>query len=170
MDLRDKLKQIRYLALDFDGVMTDNTVTIDQHGNESVTCNRSDGLGIRLVKAAGIEVGVFSSSYCDAARYRCKALNVPYHATGLDGKLEALQGVWPNLDEVLFVGNDVNDLECMRAVGLAVCPHDAHHLVCREFSRASQSEFHDAGVVLYRPGGGGFVRNVCDMLIEARRG
>lgn len=148
----------RLLALDFDGVLTDNTVWIDEVGSEMVRCDRSDGLGLRMVLEAGIGVTVLSSEPSPVVPARCSKLGVECRH-GLSDKRAELERIMRENrlrpDEVVYVGNDVNDLGCMRLAGTAVAVRDAH-------PQALQI----ADLVLERSGGHGAVRELCDLLLE----
>src|SRR5262245_36758431 len=145
------------LVLDFDGVLTDNSVYVDENGVESVRCSKGDGMGLGLVRKAGLSVIILSSEENAVVRRRAEKLRVPCISgvadkTAAFRQLLATQGV--SAAEVIFVGNDVNDLGCLReaACGLAVA--DAH-----------ASAIQAADGVLSRPGGHGAVRELCDVLL-----
>ncbi|MBU1694421.1 MAG: HAD hydrolase family protein [Verrucomicrobia bacterium] len=150
---------IKLLALDFDGVMTDNRVLVDQEGREAVLCHRGDGLGIGMLKKAGIEVVVISMEPNPVVSARCRKLKIDC-IQKCEEKLRALQqiaaarGLKPR--DMAFVGNDVNDLECLRWVGLPIAVADA------------EPEVRKAAVyVTRRPGGYGAVREVAEKILEA---
>lgn len=144
------------LVLDFDGVMTDDRVWVDEAGREAVVFDRRDGMGIRLLREAGVEVLVLSTEVNPVVGARCKKLGIPSQQ-GLGDKRASLlrwvdeRGI--DLADVAYVGNDVNDLGCLHAVGLPVAVSDAHPDVLAA-----------AQVTLRRPGGRGAVREVCDLL------
>jgi N-acylneuraminate cytidylyltransferase len=149
-------EDLRLVVLDFDGVLTDNRVWIAQDGDEWVACSRSDGLGIELLKRCGIDAVVLSTEQNPVVGRRCLKLGLPYEQAVRDkgSRLRALleeRGVEPS--QVVYVGNDVNDLDCMRLVGCAVAVADAHQDVLRA-----------AHIVLARPGGAGAVRELCERL------
>jgi YrbI family 3-deoxy-D-manno-octulosonate 8-phosphate phosphatase len=146
------------LALDFDGVMTDNRVLVLEDGREAVLCNRGDGLGLERLREVGVPVLVISKERNPVVGARCAKLGLPY-MQGVDGK-------WPLLrrhlaeqrldpDRVVFVGNDVNDLECLRNVGCGVAVADAHPEILAS-----------AAVVLKARGGEGAVREICDLIVD----
>jgi N-acylneuraminate cytidylyltransferase len=144
------------LALDFDGVMTDNTVIVNQDGTESVICSRSDGMGIGMLRRTGLPIAVFSTEPNPVVAARCRKLQIPCRHNLAD-KIGALSS-WAeehriNLRDVVYVGNDVNDLECLRAVGCPVVPADAHPEAIRL-----------ARIVLNQRGGEGAVRAVAELL------
>ncbi len=154
------LAPIRLLVLDFDGVLTDNRVIVRQDGSESVSCDRSDGLGIEKLLAGGrIEAVVLSKETNPVVSARCRKLGLPC-SHGHDEKLPQLERMATErgltASQVAYVGNDVNDLEAMDWCGVAVAVADAYPEV-----RAS------ADFVTLRPGGRGAVREVCDLLLAA---
>ena len=160
-DLDPLLANVRLAVFDFDGVFTDNSVWVNERGEESVRCCRADGFGLRRLREAGVEAVVLSTEQVAIAAVRSRKLEVDCRH-GLSDKLAALReeverrGV--GLEETAYVGNDINDADCMRAVGLSVCPADAWPEV--------------AGLArwtLERRGGEGCVREFCDAVWEARR-
>lgn len=154
------LANVKLLVLDFDGVLTDNRVLVDEQGIEAVWCSRSDGWGIARAKEAGIEVMVLSSEVNPVVAARCKKLDIAC-VQGVGEKRTVLEVLVSerglSLDEVAYVGNDVNDLSCLQIVGLPLTVADAHPGVLKE-----------ARWVLSKPGGHGAVRELCDMLLEAK--
>ncbi len=120
--------RVRAVVSDFDGVMTDNRVIVDQQGGEAVVCNRGDGWGIYLLKQAGILVVCISTEENPVVRARCEKLGIPYWQAQQD-KLAALQAFLDQYEldpeECLYVGNDTNDAACLQHAGVAVVPRDA---------------------------------------------
>ena len=149
----------RLVALDFDGVFTDNTVHVDQDGRESVTCHRGDGHGLSMLKQL-IPVVVLSTEENPVVAARCRKLGLSYEQGLGPNKEQALRRYADEmgvpLSEVLFVGNDVNDLGCLRAVGTPVAVADAVPEVKAV-----------AHAVLSRSGGNGALRELADVLIMA---
>lgn len=159
-ELSRLLERIRLLVLDFDGVMTDNRVLADQDGGEAVWCHRGDGWGIARLKERGVEIIVISTEANPVVAARCRKLGI--HCThDCADKLTALRrlaedkGLLPA--SIAYVGNDVNDLDCLRWVGLPIAVADAEPEV-----RAV------AALVTTRPGGMGAVREVTDWFPAAR--
>ena len=155
-----RLDDVRLVVLDFDGVLTDNRVWVSEDGSEAVACDRSDGMGLSLLQKQGIAAVVLSTETNPVVAERCRKLGVPYQQ-GLTDKSEALLAVAADrgvdLSQVAYVGNDINDLGCMRLVGCAVAVADAHPNVVSE-----------ADLVLSKPGGHGAVRELCDMVLSRR--
>lgn len=157
----DVLARVQLLALDFDGVMTDDRVLVDETGREAVLCSRSDGMGIGRVKEAGVEVVVLSKETNPVVTARCRKLGIAC-TQSLDDKLPVLQalaaerGLEPH--QVAYVGNDLNDAPPLGWVGVPIAVGDA-----RPEARAV------ARWTTTRPGGFGAVREVCEWLISARK-
>jgi YrbI family 3-deoxy-D-manno-octulosonate 8-phosphate phosphatase len=158
--LEAKFSQVELLVLDFDGVMTDNRVLVMEDGREAVWCSRSDGLGLELLRKQSIPVIVLSKEPNAVVARRCEKLKIPF-VQGLDRKIEGLQTVLKEraiaAERVAFVGNDVNDLECLEAVGLPIAVSDAYPEVKAV-----------AAYVTTHLGGRGAVREVCDRILSAR--
>jgi YrbI family 3-deoxy-D-manno-octulosonate 8-phosphate phosphatase len=149
--------RVSALAMDFDGVHTDNRVLVGQEGHESVWCNRSDGLGIELLRKSGVPMVVMSKERNPVVEARCKKLQIPY-VQSLEDKLGALKD-WAEqeripAEQLVFLGNDINDLECMRWAGCAVAVNDSHAEVLR-----------NAHIVLNASGGNGAVRELCELIL-----
>ncbi|MBM3616935.1 MAG: N-acylneuraminate cytidylyltransferase [Alphaproteobacteria bacterium] len=152
--LKPRLEAIKALVFDFDGVMTDDHVTVSETGEESVRCSRSDGMGITLLKEKGLKLFILSKEKNPVVLARAKKLGIPAQ-NSTDSKLPALQA-WAaengvSLSEIAYMGNDVNDVEVMGQVGLAIAPADAH-----------PSAKAVAHYITAKDGGKGAVREVCD--------
>jgi len=150
----------KLIALDFDGVLTDNRVWISEDGKEMVVSDRSDGMGISMLKQSGFKVVVISTERNPVVKERCKKLGIDVYQ-GIGNKLSVLKKIIEELDitlnDVLFVGNDINDLECIRAVGCGVAVSDAHPLVIE-----------GAKWVLEHPGGRGAIRELSEILLKSK--
>jgi YrbI family 3-deoxy-D-manno-octulosonate 8-phosphate phosphatase len=149
------------LVMDFDGVHTDNLVQVDQDGRESVSCSREDGLGLEQLRKTGLPMLVLSKEQNPVVLARCKKLQLPCWS-GIDAKLLALKR-WCSEQHVslagtVYVGNDVNDNECLAAVGCGVAVADAHPDAKRH-----------ARIVLERSGGQGALRELCELILERRK-
>lgn len=154
-----KLKEIRMLVLDFDGVMTDNRVLLSQDGVESVFCHRGDGQGVENLVKVGVSVVVISKESSPVVAARCRKLGISCFQNAGD-KLAMLKQIVKEhdveLDRVVYVGNDINDIVCIKAAGVGVAVADA----CPEV-RAS------ADIVTQAFGGKGAVREICDLILES---
>jgi YrbI family 3-deoxy-D-manno-octulosonate 8-phosphate phosphatase len=151
-------KRVDLLVLDFDGVLTDDRVWVDQDGHEMVAANRRDGLGIAALHKAGIPMVVLSTESNPVVAARCRKLNLE-SIQGLADKSQALQRLIQDRHvdptHVIYLGNDVNDLPCFPLVGCALAVADAHPEVLSK-----------ADIVLTRLGGDGAVRELCDRIIQ----
>ncbi len=158
---RRDLAKLRLIVFDFDGVMTDNRVMVMQDGTEGVLCNRSDGLGIGMLRDAGLALLILSKEENPVVSARARKLKIEC-MQGIDDKLTALKALLAHraIDaaSVAYVGNDLNDLECMGHVGMPIAVADAYPQVLRI-----------AQLTTTRPGGHGAVREVCDWILSARQ-
>lgn len=151
-------ERIEAVVYDFDGVLTDNRVTVSEDGVESVTCDRGDGLGISLIWERGIEQLVLSKEANPVVTARCQKLKLPviqgqdYKWTVLQKWMEA-KGISPA--GTIYVGNDINDIECLQNVGCGVVVQDAHPGVQRF-----------AQLILQQPGGRGAIRELADLILN----
>ncbi|WP_296665210.1 acylneuraminate cytidylyltransferase [Demequina sp.] len=148
------------LVMDFDGVHTEDTATVDQNGVESVTVSRSDGMGIAMLREARLPMLILSREENPVVAARARKLGVEV-SHDVHEKLPYLER-WCaerdiSLDRVAYVGNDLPDLPCLAAVGWPVVPADAH-------PRAQAA----ARIVLTRGGGRGAVRELAEMILAAR--
>jgi YrbI family 3-deoxy-D-manno-octulosonate 8-phosphate phosphatase len=146
------------VVLDFDGVLTDNAVLVDQDGREMVRAHRGDGWGLARLRDAGIPVAVLSTESNPVVAARCEKLRIPYVQEISDkeaGLRALLDERGARAEHTIFVGNDVNDLGALRIAGLPVVVADADP----EAMRAAR-------LVLTRRGGQGAVRELCDMLLR----
>ena len=125
----DDLSNIKLIIYDFDGVMTDNKVYVDQNGNEMVQVSRADGLGVSEIKKLDIKQVIISTEKNPVVLMRAKKLGINcFH--GIDNKkVQVISYCEKNnidLDDVVYIGNDINDKEAMGIVGKIFCPSDAH--------------------------------------------
>jgi 3-deoxy-D-manno-octulosonate 8-phosphate phosphatase (KDO 8-P phosphatase) len=155
------LSKCSHLFYDFDGVMTDNTVIMDEHGIESVRVNRSDGLAISALKKMGFAQAIVSTEKNNVVSMRAEKLGI-LCMQGLEDKKSVLldycidSSINPEL--CVFVGNDINDLEVMNSVGYPVCPSDAHSKII-SISR----------IVLNTKGGNGVIRELLDLITNKQK-
>lgn len=156
------ISNIRLVAFDFDGVFTDNSVFVFEDGREAVRCTRSDGLGIGKLKALGLSVVVVSTEVNPVVQARSrklviKCINGCNDKLAVINELAAEAGI--SLDQVAFVGNDINDLPCLTSVGLPIVVKDAHEDVVPYASYQTKIA-----------GGYGAVREVCDLFEKVLKG
>lgn len=147
---------IKLLALDFDGVMTNDKVYIDEEGVEMVRCSRADGLGIELLKKKGIDILVISKESNKVVKARCKKLKIQC-LHGENNKLGALRrGLAEKRiprNHVCYIGNDISDYECIKYAGIGVAVKESQGVLLKV-----------ADFVTRKRGGEGAVREICDKI------
>jgi 3-deoxy-D-manno-octulosonate 8-phosphate phosphatase (KDO 8-P phosphatase) len=160
-ELRPLLERVRFAVFDFDGVFTDNRVWVNERGEETLAFSRSDGLGLRRLEEVQVRLLIVSMEQNSIVGARAQKLRVDC-VQGVEDKLALLReradAAGVSLGETAYVGNDINDAECLLAVGLPVVPADAWPEVTAL-----------ARWVLSRGGGNGCVREFCDAVWEAKR-
>ncbi len=156
-----KLKHIKMLLLDVDGVMTDGTIIYDDSNIQTKTFCVRDGLGIRLLMLAGIEVGVISGRKSEALRHRCKNLNIHYIYDSVKNKVEILDELIEKTgitaENIAYMGDDLPDISIMKAVGMPIAVADAHEIII-EISH----------IVTSAKGGSGAIREICEAILKAQ--
>lgn len=158
--MNDLLRSIRFVVFDFDGVFTNNKVIVSEDGKESVVCDRSDGLGLNMLRSLGIGMAIVSTEVNPVVAARAKKLKLEcFH--GCEEKHDTVTQLLKEkgipFSQAAYVGNDINDLSCLNAVGLPVAVADAYPGVLAV-----------AKVVLERNGGEGAVREFCELLVRSR--
>ena len=127
-DLSQRLAKVQAVVTDFDGVLTDNRVHIDQDGRESVVCSRADGWGISRLQEAGVVVACISTEENPVVQARCTKLKIPCKH-GQRDKLSVLKDFLNEhsipAEQCMYIGNDTNDRACLEYAGIAVVPRDA---------------------------------------------
>ena len=158
----DKLVAVRLVAFDFDGVFTDNSVYVSQDGVEAVRCWRSDGIGLSRLSSTGVQLFIISTEASPVVTARAQKLKLPCKQS-VEDKAAAILIICKELgiapENTMFVGNDINDIPAFNVVGLPVAVADAY----------PETFPH----ILYRttkPGGHGAVREICDLIYNARKG
>lgn len=151
---------IKMIICDFDGVVTDNLVLTDQDGRESVTASRSDSMHIKKLRELGIEVMILSSEPNPVVLARAKKMGVEaMHGIGMQDKGRVMREVLARKnvppENVVYLGNDLNDLPCFEVAGWSVAVADAYPEVIRA-----------ADHVLTRTGGHGAVRELCEIVLS----
>jgi len=158
----DAAARVRLLVLDVDGVLTDGRLHYGPRGEALKVFHVRDGLGLKLLAAAGITLAVISGRRSAMTARRCRELGVRHLLQGVEDKLAAFDVLRRQLgvsqSACACVGDDVPDVPLMREMGLSFAVADAHPQARRA-----------AHVITRLPGGGGAVREVCDYLLEARR-
>lgn len=145
------------IIFDFDGVLTDDRVWVDQDGREMVCCSRRDGLAFDVLRHTNLKIFILSTEKNPVVAARARKLRIEV-AHGSTNKAETLQTLAEqhafSLSSALYVGNDINDLDAMQACGHSACPSDAHPAIL------SVAQHH-----LATPGGQGVAREVVEKLL-----
>ena len=144
---------ITHLFLDFDGVLTDNAVYVNEWGEESVRCSRSDGIGIEKVKSKGIVPVIVSSECNEVVSRRAQKLRIDC-IHGVSDKVIAMKQFCDDLSKAAFIGNDVNDYDAMEAVSIPIAVADANPEVKKLAKYVTKAR-----------GGHGAVREACGWLM-----
>lgn len=159
--LAPRLRQIQLLVCDVDGVLTDGGLHYDEQGRVVKRFDVRDGLAIRMLQRAGLEVAFLSGGRSGAIEQRARHLQVGHCLVGVGDKLSALRHLQASLQlerqHTAFIGDDLNDLTVRPAAGLLVCPADGAPGLRRQ-----------ADWVLRRRGGDGAVRELAESLLEHR--
>jgi YrbI family 3-deoxy-D-manno-octulosonate 8-phosphate phosphatase len=153
-------EKIDLIICDFDGVITDNRVWVDQDGHETVAAYRSDSVRVKELFAIGIEVMILSSEPNRVVEARARKMGVEaVHGVALHEKGRIMREIMErkNLkaENVIFIGNDINDLPCFEVAGWSVAVADAFPEVIRA-----------ADFVLSKNGGHGALREMCDLILN----
>lgn len=153
---KKQLEKIKLLILDVDGVMTDGGMYVSESGDQMKRYNTQDGMGIMHLTKSGFQVGIISSGFANnMVQKRAELLGIQHCYVGRDPKLEILkkwcEEIKLQLNEVAIIGDDINDLEVMKNIGLAICPANAVNSV--------KSHCH---IILSKKGGEGCVREFID--------
>lgn len=156
-----KAKEIKLLLLDVDGILTDGTITYTHEGTEIKSFHTRDGLGIRLLQEAGVEVGIITARSSEAVKRRAADLKLAHVYQGCRDKIKAYNELLAETklsdSEVAYMGDDWLDLPLLTRVGFAASVIDAVHEVRQVVD-----------YVTTLPGGRGAVREVCDLIITAK--
>ncbi|OGV27952.1 MAG: 3-deoxy-D-manno-octulosonate 8-phosphate phosphatase [Legionellales bacterium RIFCSPHIGHO2_12_FULL_35_11] len=160
-ELEEKAKKIKCVICDLDGVLTNGNIFIDNDNNELKSFNIQDGLGLRLLLSAGIEVAIITGSVNKVVDIRMKQLKINHYFKGQINKKNAYLELKSRLnltdDEFAYIGDDLPDLEIMQEVGLSVAVANAvKEVKARSFWNTEYA------------GGQGAVREVCDYILAVQ--
>ena len=156
-----RLKCVQLLILDVDGVLTNGGIIYNDDGSETKVFNVKDGLGIRLLMEAGIQVGIVTGRRSKALHRRCQDLGIVHIFDGIHDKAAVLDTVIKqtgiSVEETAYLGDDLPDLPLMRKVGSSICVADADEALLTQ-----------ADMVTSAKGGAGAVREVCEAILKAK--
>lgn len=158
-ELRSKLAKIKMLVIDVDGVMTDGGMYFTESGDQFKKFNTKDGMAIIHLTKNDFKVAIISSGFRgEAVKARAEMLGIQHCYVSRESKMKILREICEiekiNLDEVAMIGDDINDAEVMRSIGVSFCPADAVQVVKETVD-----------VVLSKKGGEGCVRELIDRYI-----
>ncbi len=159
-EFREKARRTQMLLMDVDGVLTDGT--FERHGDEETKRFHSrDGIGLVLARRAGLKLGLISGRYSSVVDHRARELGFDFVRLGVDNKVEALEQALEQegleLDQVVYMGDDLPDLPVLGRVGLSVTVADGHREVRSRVDYVTQAR-----------GGFGAVRELIDQLLVAK--
>jgi len=161
MSLDAKIKPIRLVAFDVDGVLTDGGLYLSDSGDEFKRFNSLDGHGLKMLRASGVELAIITGRKSKCVELRAKNLGISRLYQGVDDKWDAMQSLLADIrlapNAAAFMGDDVIDLPVMRRVGLALSVPAAPQLVREHAHYVSQHE-----------GGHGAVREVCELIMATQ--
>ncbi|MGV8056532.1 MAG: KdsC family phosphatase [Smithellaceae bacterium] len=160
-NLRDKLKKIKLLILDVDGVMTDGRIVMDDSGREIKQFDVRDGHGIKLIQRYGIKVALLTGRKSEVVKHRALDLGIKEVYQKAFNKKEIfakiLQKNKLDSSEAAFIGDDIIDIPVLKAAGFSSAVADALEVVKKSVDYVTQNK-----------GGRGAVREVCEMLLQAQ--
>jgi 3-deoxy-D-manno-octulosonate 8-phosphate phosphatase (KDO 8-P phosphatase) len=161
MLLSERIKPLRLIAFDVDGVLTDGGLYLSDSGEEFKRFNSLDGHGLKMLKASGVELAIITGRTSKCVELRAKNLGITRLYQGVEDKLAAMQSLLADLnllpEAAAFMGDDVVDLPVMRRVGLAL-----------SVPAATKAVRDHAHYVSQREAGHGAVREVCELILGAQ--
>ena len=156
-----RAKKIKLVIFDVDGVMTDGGLTIGDDGQEYKTFNTQDGLGMKLLKASGVQMAIITGRTSNVVKQRSESTGVAHFYQGVDDKLVAFNDLITKLniapEQTAFMGDDIVDMPPMLRCGLAV-----------SVPAAPDSVKQRAHYVTRKEGGHGAVRELCELIMQAQ--
>lgn len=159
--LRAKLKKIRMLVLDVDGVMTDGRIVLDGEGREVKSFDVQDGYGIHLLHRGGFKVGIISGRRSEAVSRRAEELHIDALHQGVRYKLKAYSRILESYDlrdaDICYAGDDLPDLPILNRAGVAVAVRNAHPEVRKIAHYTTKAK-----------GGDGAVREIAELLLRVQ--
>ncbi len=159
--LKARIKKIKFILLDIDGILTDGRIVYDNKGNELKFFDVQDGFGVILLKRVGIDAGIMTAKSSRIVKRRAKDLKVKYLYMNCFYKLEAFEELLKksnlNSEEICYMGDDLIDVPVLKRVGFAVSVPNA-------IDEAKEA----AHYVTKRHGGRGAVREVCDLILKTQ--
>jgi 3-deoxy-D-manno-octulosonate 8-phosphate phosphatase (KDO 8-P phosphatase) len=160
-NIKEKLKKIKLLILDVDGVMTDGSIIMDDEGRESKSFNVLDGHGLKMLQRYGVKVAILTGRKSKVVEYRANDLGIADVYQGALNKKEVFEKILGkhklSTDEVAYVGDDIVDIPVLKRVGFSAAVADALDVVKKSVDYVTKNR-----------GGHGAVREVCEMILQAQ--
>ncbi len=157
----NQAKKIKLLICDVDGVFSDGRIYMGNQGEELKAFHTRDGYGIKCLMSAGIEIGIITGRQSQIVENRMTLLGIQHIYQGQSDKISAFHQILANVnitaEQTAYIGDDLIDWPVMKKVGLSFCVNDAHPLLKQR-----------ADWTTHLPGGYGAVREVCDLILEAK--
>lgn len=155
------LKKIRGFAFDIDGVLSPTVIPMSEDGQPMRMANVKDGYALQLAVKLGYKIAIISGGFSESSRLRFKSLGIGYIVMGASHKLEYFEK-WASaerleMDEIIYMGDDIPDLRCMRKAGLPCAPRDAAREACDTALYVSRFD-----------GGYGCARDVLEQVMKAQ--
>jgi YrbI family 3-deoxy-D-manno-octulosonate 8-phosphate phosphatase len=160
-ELNKKLEKIKLLVMDVDGTLTDGSMYYGEKGEELKRFFVKDGMGIVLLKKAGIKTAILTSESSKISISRAQKLEIDYVLTGSNNKSQALENLAKELslelNEIAFAGDDVNDLHAINVAGFSGCPADSADIILENVDFISKYD-----------GGRGAIREISEIILKAQ--
>lgn len=157
----NNLEQIKLILLDVDGTLTDGKIYYDSQGNEVKAFNAKDGMAIAQAVSKGIEFGIITGRNSSIVERRAHELGIKYLYQGIQDKVEVAEKLIEKLGityrEVMYIGDDINDLAIMRKVGYRACPQDA-----------AEEVIECCDIISKYTGGNGAVREIVEDVLKSQ--
>lgn len=157
-ELKEKLKKIKLIAMDVDGTLTDGSLYYTENGEIMKRFSARDGMGITLLNKAGIKSAIITSEISQIVTTRAKKLNIEYIILGSRNKLQAIRDLAEQLnlklEEIAYIGDDVNDYFVLKNVGFSACPQNACEIIKEAVVYVCKNN-----------AGDGAVREICDLVL-----
>lgn len=157
-ELNEKLKKVKLLVMDVDGTLTDGSLFYSENGEVMKRFCAKDGMGITLLNKAGIKSAIVTSEISQIVTNRAKKLKIEHVILGSRNKLQAIKDLAEqleiSLEEIAYIGDDVNDYFALKEVGFSACPKNANKII-------KETVYY----VCKNKAGNGAVREICDLIL-----
>lgn len=161
IELNEKLKKIKLLAMDIDGTLTDATLYYSANGEELKRFSTRDGMGITLLRKGGIEAAIITSETSPIVTARAKKLQIEHVYLGSRDKSSSLKEIATKLgitlEEIAYIGDDVNDYHALNIAGFSACPFNSVDAIRETVDYICNAD-----------GGKGAVRELCEMILTSQ--